>query len=357
MTTGRTSRRADRQQILRALEEFCASLQPGDRIPTHTTLMRQFNASERAIQAALAVLQEQGKIVRKNGVGTFVAQPDTASFDKADRTLVVVARPDHSFFDRFLDLLFRYAEEADLNLICQPVESPNSRSLALANTLHPLGFLLFGYPLAPLALQLQQHGNRVVLVGSPPVDVTPEFPCIYNDHEHGGYLTTMHLIELGHRRIAYAQAGMIDPLQNRRWRGHQRALAEARRLGFALDITLLSPEQTEGWEADPEQANAFFTGPDAPTALAAWNDHEALRLLATLTRAGISVPARVSLIGYDALPEGTTAHPPLATVDHGMRRQLATAVDLLTRAEPVPAAHSLVFMPTLVPGPSAAPPR
>jgi DNA-binding LacI/PurR family transcriptional regulator len=354
---GRTARRADRQRVLRALEEFCASLQPGDRIPTHTTLMRQFDASERTVQAALEILQVQGRIVRKNGVGTFVAQPDVVSVGKTDRTLVVVARPDHSFFDRFLDLLFRYAEAGDLNLICQPVEAMDSRSLLLANTLHPLGFLLFGYPLAPLALQLQQHGNRVVLIGAPPADVTPEVPCIYNDHEHGGYLTTMHLIELGHRRLAYAQVGMTDLLQNRRWRGHQRALGEARRMGFALETTLVSQEQTESWETRPEQAAEYFARLDAPTALVAWNDHEALRLLSTLTRAGISVPAQVSLVGYDALPKGKVSHPPLTTVDHGMRQQLVAAIDLLTRSEPVPAAHSLVFMPTLILGQSAAPPR
>jgi len=281
---GRGERRAEKQQIVRALEEYCASLQPGDRIPTHTALMRQFNASERTMQAVLTALQDQGRIVRKNGVGTFVAQTEGQSFDKAGRTLVVVARPDHSFFDRFVDLLFRYAEEADLNLICQPVDALDARSLFLADTLRPLGFLLFGYPLAPLALQLQLHGIRVVLVGTPPADVAPEVPCIYNDHEYGGYLTTMHLIELGHRRIAYAQAGMTDPPHNRRWRGHRRALQEAWRLGFALDMTLLPQEQTAHWEIRPEQAAEFFTRPDAPTALAAWNDREALRLLSTLTK-------------------------------------------------------------------------
>ncbi len=348
--------RTGRQQVLRALEEFCAVLQPGARIPTHTTLMRQFNASERMVQTALEVLQSQGRIVRKNGVGTFVAPAPDTSFDKAGRTLVVVARPDHSFFDQFLDLLFRYAEEADLHLICQPVDALDTRALALANTLHPQGFLLFGYPLAPLALQLQQHGNRVVLVGAPPVDVIPEVPCLYNDHEHGGYLTTQHLIELGHRRIVYALAGMSDLLQNRRWKGHQRALQEAQRRGLTLTATLLSQEQTERWEIQPEEAVAFFTSPGAPSALVAWNDHEALRLLTALTRAGISVPSQVSLIGYDALPESRTASLPLTTVDHGMRQQLAAAVELLTRLAPVPAAHSLVFMPTLLPRQSTAPP-
>ena len=132
-----------------------------------------------------------------------------------------------------------------------------------------LGFLLFGYPLAPLALQLQQHGNRVVLVGVPPVDITPEVPCLYNDHEHGGYLTTAYLIELGHRRIAYAQAGMADLLHNRRWKGHQRAIHEAQRAGLSVETTLLPQAQTERWEARPEQSAEFFGLAASPTALVA----------------------------------------------------------------------------------------
>ena len=68
-------RRIDSKELFQALEDHCASLDPGSQIPTHTELMRRFGASERAILFALDKLRHAGKIVRRNGVGTFVAEP------------------------------------------------------------------------------------------------------------------------------------------------------------------------------------------------------------------------------------------------------------------------------------------
>ncbi len=351
------ARRTDKRQVARLLEEFCAALLPGDRIPTHTELMRQLHVSERAIHAGLNELQRQGRIIRKNGVGTFIAEPIEAGFDNANRTIVAIARPDHSFFDRFLDLLFQHVELENLKLVCQPVDGVDTSPLLLAATLRPLGFLVFGYRLLPLAKQLQANGNRVVLVGAPPADVTPEIPGIYSDHAHGGYLTTNHLIELGHRRIAYAHAGVPDLQRQRRWQGHQRALQTARRAGIALEVTFLSEAETHTWETAPKEAAAFFVRPNAPTGIVAWNDYEAIRLLATLTRAGVQAPAQVSLVGYDALPESKMVYPSLTTVEHGIQQQIYAAVDLLTRPTPVPPTHAMVIIPTLTPRESTAGPR
>lgn len=325
-----------------ALDALCAALGPGGRIPTHTELMRRFDASERAVREALNELQRGGRIVRRNGVGTFVAATNgDFSPTASGRTLIAVTRPDRSFFDRRMDLLFQHAADADLNL---------------AASSRPLGFVIFSYSLAPLAEQLQRNGQRVVIVGTPPVDVSPTVPCVYHDHNQGGYLVTRYLIALGHRRIAYASAGTGDLPRQMRWQGHQRALREARRAGVAIEDKQLPAEETTAWASNPARAAAFFAAPNAPTALIAWNDHEGARLLTTPSRAGVRVPHQVSLAGYDALPEGALVFPRLTTVDHAIGEQLRAAVDLLTRATPPPPTHTVVFVPNLLPGESTAPP-
>src|SRR5437763_1437464 len=99
-----TRTRSNAARVLQVIEELCASLDIGDRLPTHTELMRRFGASERAVLRALDELQRAGKIVRRNGVGTFVtdarlpgssATPITGT---DGRTVVAVAQPDQSFF-------------------------------------------------------------------------------------------------------------------------------------------------------------------------------------------------------------------------------------------------------------------
>jgi DNA-binding LacI/PurR family transcriptional regulator len=350
--------RATASHVMQSLDSLCETLGPGGRIPTHTELMRRYAASERAVREALDELQRSGRIVRRNGVGTFVASSDQppAPLLASSRTIVAITRPDRAFFDRCMDLLFRHAEDADLSLVCQPVADANARQILTASAASkPLGFLLFGYWLAPLAERLQAEGWRVVVVGAPHADITPTFPTVYHDHNQGGYLVTRHLISLGHRRIAFARAGGNNIPHHPRWQGHQRALREARREGKEIHDTLIPEEETAAWATDSTRAAAYFQTSDAPTALISWNDHEAAKVLTALIRAGVRVPDQVSLAGYDDLPEGALVYPRLTTVDQSIGEQLRAAVDLLTRPAPLPPTHTVVFVPSLLPHESTAP--
>jgi DNA-binding LacI/PurR family transcriptional regulator len=174
-----------------------------------------------------------------------------------------------------------------------------------------------------------------------------------------------HLIELGHRRIAYCN---FDGTQGLRGAGHERALREwnmclgstvSPRVGFgeagadqrhparAIEIPGATFSQ---WLEAPHLMAEYFQSPDAPTGLLAWNDHRALMILGMLSRAGLRVPEQVSLMGYDALPEGQMVHPALTTLSTQIEQQVQLAMGLLTRPAPTPAGHSVVLVPSLVPG-------
>ncbi len=352
------------ERALLQLEELCSTLQPGDRIPALPELMRRFQASERAILRSLDELQRQGRIIRRHGSGTYIADsppvPPAAAFSTtiAQQSIVAVRTPDNSYFDRCVDLLFGHSDALGLPLICRIVST--SASVEVADSLVPSGaeahlsFVLFRYHLAPLAKRLQEKGCRVVIVGAPLADVTPEVPCVYGDHQEGGYLATRHLLDLGHCRIAYHT---MDENYHRtlRWRGHQRAIEEVeRRSGGKIAASVLDDAEMLAWRTDPARAQAFFRSSDAPTAIVAWNDHEAARLVIALRAAGIRVPDDVSVMGYDNLPEGQLVQPLLSTIDHSMDWQLRTALDLLRRpALPTPS-HTMTVLPTLVPRGSTA---
>lgn len=365
--TIQTRKRSDVSQVIQLLDNLCASLRPGDRVPTHTALMRQFQASERTVLRALDELQRAGKIVRRNGVGTFVTErqravrsgaPTVPSVAVDSRTVVAIAKPDQSFFDRCMELLYGHVQTADLSLVCQLID-PHTRPVLtppLASN-RPLGFILFRYDLAPLAKQLQEAGCHVVLVGAPPADVTPEVPCVYGDHERGGYLATRHLLDLGHRRIAFV--GDYNLQQTLRWQGHMRALREAqrKRRGEEIHAAVVLPNEVADWTKEPKLAADYVRRPDAPTGFVVWNDHQAAALLAVFTRAGVKVPEEASLVGYDALPAGELVYPPLTTLDSSIDQQLHAALSLLTRPTPPPPTYTVVVLPSLVPRESCAPPR
>ncbi|SRR5579875_324127 len=51
------------------------ALAPGERLPSEPDLVRQFNASRNTVRLALALLTNQGLVVTRQGLGTFVAEP------------------------------------------------------------------------------------------------------------------------------------------------------------------------------------------------------------------------------------------------------------------------------------------
>ena len=369
LKTGRPKSRSNYVETVHQLERLVGSLAPGDRVPTHTELMARLGVSERAVLRALSDLQQRGRIVRRNGVGTFVADHDAAGSANSllsirppvkQRPVVVITVPGMTFFDRCMDVLFRHAEMGDLSLVCQMVDrNAPVYELPVRAEEGPLGFVLFHYDLAPLARQLQEKGCRVALVGAPPHEVIPDFPCIYSDHEQGGYLAARHLIDLGHRRIAFT------PIDKRtlRWQGYGRAVQEAKRLGVELEIIPLSSKasqmnnEDEAWLSAQEITEAFLSQNPRPTGIVCWNDHEGASLVGELGRVGVRVPDDVSLVGYDDLPEGRLVVPHLTTIDQAIDRQLRAALDLVSHptAAPPPR-HTVIVLPTLVQRESTAAP-
>ena len=369
MPTKTTSRNTKHEELTRTLLELARTLKPGDRFPSQAELMRRFQVSDRTVLRSLQDLQRAGWIVRRHGSGTFVTDPGegwqepsavpVATDSRVVGALALTFSPSRFFYQHCLDLLSLRAESAGLSLVCHHARHATSYEDALPlEALHPHGFVVFNYTLVPIARRLLERGHRTVISGTPPADAYPEVPCVHGDHEHGGYLATRHLLDLGHRRIVYARVNAgASLLKSLRWQGHQRALREAEAAGRDVRAVLLEPETLQSWRGDPRLAADYFRRPAAPTGLVVWNDSEATALLRLLGSAGVRVPEEVSIIGYDALPGSEESHPPLTTVDQHIDRQMHAVMDLLTRPAAPPPTQSIVVQPTLVSRASCAPPH
>lgn len=359
------------EEVTLALRELAETLQPGARFPTHREVMRQFQVSDRTALRSLEELQRSGWIVRRGGVGTFVADPagprsilsgplppgDTETpASPRNGTLLVFALSDSPFFQNAVDVIAAQAATAGLAMVCHYVrrESPLV-DLTSLTTLRPTGALIFGYLLEPLAARVLATGARAALIGVPPVGDTPSVPCFYSDHEESGYQTARRLLDLGHRRIAisYERCRGSELESTYRWKGFARALQEA---GVSPEevAARTPPSETLAWQSDPARVAAFFARPDAPTAIAAWNDWEARALLRILRRSGLQVPGDVSLIGHDNDPSSADMEPALDSVDQHLDVQVRCALRLLTADQPL-SSSSTVIVPTLVERSSCAP--
>ena len=54
------------------------TLQPGERLPSEPDLVKPFDASRNTVRLAIALLTNQGLVVTRQGLGTFVNEPSSA---------------------------------------------------------------------------------------------------------------------------------------------------------------------------------------------------------------------------------------------------------------------------------------
>lgn len=170
----------------------------------------------------------------------------------------------------------------------------------------------------------------------------------------GARTATEHLIELGHRRIAWIGGPEASDAARDRLYGYQAALDAA---GLAIDPALIRSDQF-AIATGAEHARSLLALPDPPTAIMAGNDEIAVGVLATAHELGRRVPHDLSVTGFDDTPQAAWTTPPLTTVHQHLEGMGAMAVQtILVMAEGRrPSSRHVELATTLTVRESAAPP-
>ncbi|MEO3475727.1 substrate-binding domain-containing protein [Roseomonas sp. CAU 1739] len=180
-------------------------------------------------------------------------------------------------------------------------------------------------------------------------------PCIGFDNAAAAARMTRHLLELGHRRIAMiAGVARGNDRAAARIAGVRAALAEA---GLGLEPPLLAERAYS--VADGHAAMTALLALDPrPTAVICGNDHLAFGAVAAARARGLSVPADISVTGFDDLEFPAHGDPPLTTVHvpaAEMGRRAADHLAALAAGE-VPPLPPELEAPIMLRGTTAPPP-
>ncbi|MDT0323073.1 LacI family DNA-binding transcriptional regulator [Streptomyces millisiae] len=166
---------------------------------------------------------------------------------------------------------------------------------------------------------LRRLGIPGLLIGRPWREGAVE--CVHSTGlEQAMAAAADHLVELGHRDIAYL-AGPADRVHI----GLRRHRLERSLASHGLTLrALVDTELTN--EATAEATRRLLDDPsDRPTAIIYANDTMALTGIATAQRMGLRVPEDLSVIGHDDLPLGRWFHPRLTTISQDARAISRTA--------------------------------
>ena len=150
---------------------------------------------------------------------------------------------------------------------------------------------------------LHARGTPIVTVGSTPW--LANVSSVDIDNRMAGAMAARHLVELCHRRLAFATTGRPQIAALERYEGF---VKEAARLGLpAASVAFLKAEETPGHN-NGEALWALLQDLDTlPTAVVCWNDGLALELIKALACQECKVPEHISVLGIDDIPESDRA--------------------------------------------------
>lgn len=217
------------QRIAREIALTLGGRDAGTRLPTEAQLCAQYACSRQTVRSALALLERQGLIVRRQGSGSYPAK--SAALPSRRLALLLADREEYTA-PAFIKQARAAAQAAGYGLDCLETRGSREREAEQLRALlrqRPAGVLLepitdvlgcfHDEPLSALG----EAGIPLVFLGG---SYRPDLPCVAPDEEAGAELLVAHLAAQGHRRFA-AILKWDDSRGIRRFRGLLRAAREA----------------------------------------------------------------------------------------------------------------------------------
>lgn len=136
------------------------------------------------------------------------------------------------------------------------------------------------------------------------------YPSIHIDNIKAATEATSHLLQLGHRRIAFITGSHDSLLTRDREKGYRQAMQ-------ASGVEVLNEWIVEGQMtlAGAAEATRSLLGLEPPpTAIFCANDQMAMACIHEIRSAGLDVPQHVSVVGFDDIPHAAVMQPALTTI-------------------------------------------
>lgn len=172
---------------------------------------------------------------------------------------------------------------------------------------------------------LRQQEIAIVLLDRP--SRARDLCSVAIDDALGGELATRHLLELGHRRIAFVSGPLSIRQYAERRRGARRAIKMA---GLdpneIMSETLIAAQNARSGEQCVE---TLLTHTLQPSAIFCANDLLALGVMRGLGQRGIKIPDEIALVGYDDVEFASMLSPALTSIRQPKYQLGRAAAELL----------------------------
>jgi DNA-binding LacI/PurR family transcriptional regulator len=247
---------------------------------------------------------------------------------KSSRVIGIILRDFNSVFLPRLtaELSSRFHQKGYDILVSAAANDPDEtlRLQALFETQLCSGLILAADPFGFGDTRTKAFVNKHLVMtawGSPIGNI----PMVNTDNDAGARRAMEHLLELGHRRIAFLDVGWSGDTLLRR----QVYLQMMNEAGLDSQPYLISA--VEGMSAGYQAAQQLFKLDPPPTAIFAAEDFLAFGALKAAYDSGVRVPRDLSVVGFDDHPYAEFSVPALTTIRQPIERIAEYACQLLIR--------------------------
>lgn len=148
------------------------------------------------------------------------------------------------------------------------------------------------------------------------------------DNWQGGYQGALHLIELGHRRVGVISASRHSQAMQDRLEGALQALRDH---NIAYQVYQPQTETLQQYDLGFHAALSLLEPQPPPSAIFALTDVTAIGVMHAAVSRGLSIPAQLSVLGFDGIELGAYLIPALSTVAQPIEALGKTAAQILLK--------------------------
>lgn len=313
-------------------------LQADEKIPTENELSSQYGVSRITSKKALNILQEEGLIYRVRGSGSFVkGNTINQSPGNSHATIAIVLPFNHDDTGHGTTLsaihsisnAFRKRGYYTNLLFSDHNTAKQNACLETLYTKEYVGAIIY-----PIQTAYNEAIYRLYAKGFPMVMMSNaidrlDIPAATVDNVRGSYLATKHLIDLGHKKIAFlsSQSAKDNNTISERYLGYLQALHEAHLTSdHALEVIPDHYKKDLLLETLLDMVKS-----EAVTGIVSVNDETASAFIRHARQCSVYCPESYSIVGFDNLSLCEHTYPPLTTVLQDYGELGKRAADLLIR--------------------------
>src|SRR5258706_2121973 len=243
---------------------------------------------------------------------------------------VLYANPSANYLSEFLLGSWEQSSSSGCQLVIEKCEGAETEAEAIRRLVKGgIDGVILPPPLCDSEEALKtvrEAGVSAVLVASG--KPAPDLCAISINNFEASRAMTRHLLELGHRRIAFINGHPNQTATGQRFHGYVEAMTGA---GLSVDADQVAQGYFT-YRSGLDAAGKLLDG-SRPTAIFASNDDMAAATTAGAHPPGLEVPGGLSVTGFDDTPLATTVWPELTTIRQPIAEMAREAVRLLV--EPI----------------------